>query len=109
MSTKEIVELVILAISLLISFIGLITAFIKAIKTKKWDSLKAALCTFMEEAENLSHLSGQDKKNYVLDKAEKFCAEHGFNFDIDKVSSAIETLIDITKKVNQREKDKIEQ
>lgn len=101
METNEmIIQLVSLSVSLLISLMGLFTAFIKAIKNKKWDSLKAALCGFIADAEKLIDKTGSEKKDVVLRWAEEFCEEQGIKFDSDRVSSMIETLIDLTKKVN---------
>lgn len=100
MSTKEIVELISVAISLLVPLTAFITAFVKIIREKQWNVLKSMLCEFMIKAEQSIQGSGEDKKNAVLKWCEQFCKQQGINFNVDQVSAAIETLIDLTKKVN---------
>ena len=106
MTVKQICDMIPLTISLLISLFGLITAFVRAQKAKNWENVKAILCDLIIKAESLVGLSGEEKKKTVMSWAEEFCKEQGFDFEADKVSSAIETLLDLTLKVNVNSKDK---
>ena len=106
MSAEEIIRLVSLSVSLLISLSGLLMALIKAVKNKKWDSLKVALLDFVQQAEDFVEYTGEQKKQAVMTWAEDFCKKQGMTFDKDRVSEIIEELISFTKKVNPREKDK---
>ena len=103
MSTKQIMEIVSLCISLLVPIIGFVTALVKVIKDKNWNLLKSALCDFVIKAEELVGSTGEEKKNAVLQWAQEFCQKESIKFDADQVSGAIEKLIEVSKKVNKRE------
>ncbi len=104
MTTNEIIRLITLSISLLISLSGLIIAIIKAIKNRKWNDLCSALQNFIIEAEKLTQCNGEEKKCQVLKMAENFCADEGIKFDSQKVEKVIEDLINLTKEVNNKDK-----
>lgn len=109
MSIEEIIRIVSLSVSLLITLVGFVITLVKsiknAIKTKNWDALKSALQGFIAKAEEFSNFSGVEKKEIVLSWASNFCADKGMKFDKDKVDSAIEELVELSKKVNKRDKD----
>lgn len=111
MSVEEIIRLVSLSASLLVSFVGFLVTFIKwikdVIKNKKWEEVKKALQGFITKAEGFTNFTGEEKKTIVLAWASEFCGTIGMKFDNAKVSATIEDLVSLTKKVNQREKDKI--
>lgn len=100
MSIKDVFELISLCFSLLIPIIGFATALVRVVKDRNWNLLKSAICEFIIKAEETIDGSGQDKKNAVLSWAEEFCQKQNIKFDADQVSSAIETLIDLSKRVN---------
>ena len=100
MSGEEIIKLVSVLISLLVPLTGFITAIVKLIKDKQWNILKSMLCDFMIKAESMENATGEEKKKAVLDWCKGFCQQQGINFNEEQVSKAIETLIDLTKKVN---------
>ena len=110
MSIEEIIRIVSLSCSLLVSVVGFAITLYKyiktAIETGKWDKLETALKEFIENVECLTNLTGEEKKEIVLAKASNFCQTIGLKFDVVKVSTTIEDLISLSKKVNQREKDK---
>ncbi len=105
MSIKDITDLIPLIISLLVSLVGLVSAIIKVVKNKKWNEVKAALCDFIVKAEEMADATGEEKKNAVLSWAKDFCNSQGYKFDEAQVSSAIEKLIEFSKKVNTGEKN----
>ena len=100
MSGEQIVQLISVIVSSIIPIIGFITALVKVIKEKQWNILKSALCDFMIKAEEMEGSTGEEKKAAVLRWCEDFCRTQGITFNVDQVSSAIETLINLTKKVN---------
>ena len=51
------------------------------------------------EAEKFTHFSGEEKKQYVLTKANQFAIDHKLKFDQEKVSVMIDELVETTKKV----------
>lgn len=92
MSADEIVRLISLSFSLIVSLAGLFVALIKMIKNKKWDDLKQELYNLVLKAEETENLSGTEKKSAVLSWAEDFCKTQGITFDAEKVESIIDTL-----------------
>ena len=104
MSTKEIVELISVLVSLLVPLIGFITALVKIIKEKQWNILKSMLCDFMIKAEETIEGTGEEKKSAVMAWCKEFCQQQGIQFNETQVSSAIETLINLTKKINAKDK-----
>ncbi len=111
MSIEEIIRVVSLSISLFISLTGFVITLVKsivnAIKTKNWNALRAELQTFISKAEGFEHFTGTEKKEIVLAWASNYCASKGMKFDANKVGTEIEELVALTKKVNQRDKDKV--
>ena len=106
MTSGEIIQLVGLGSSLFASLTGFVVALVKANKGKKWSGLKEELRNYIIEAENYVLRTGDEKKSMVLDWAEEYCKKQGIKFDADRVGTAIDDLVDLTKKVNQRAKDK---
>lgn len=110
MAVEEIIRIVSLSVSLFITLTGFIITLVKsivsAVKTKNWNALKVELKNFITKAEGFEHYTGEEKKEIVLAWASNFCASKGMKFDAEKVGSEIEELVALTKKVNQRDKDK---
>lgn len=115
--TKEIISIISALVTLIITLTPLIIVIIKkckkikqvieiAIKEKNWNSVLKILPEIIQEAELFIKCSGNEKKQYVLDKIENISLANNFEFDIDKCGKEIDTLVQLTKKVNQREKDK---
>ncbi len=100
MTLSNISDLLPLVISLLVSLAGLISAILKVIKNKNWNIIKANVCEFMIQAENMVGATGEQKKQAVLTWVEQFCKEAGYKFEPLQVSQAIEKLIDFSKRVN---------
>lgn len=110
MSVEEIIRIASLSASLFISLIGAIITLIgwikTAIKNKNWTVLRTELQNFVSKAESFANFTGVEKKEIVLAWTANFCNSKGIKFDVEKVSAEIEELVALTKKVNQREKDK---
>ena len=71
------------------------------INEKKYAQLFELVSDAIVEAEEISSLSGDEKKSRVMDAVEKAAESLGIEgFDSERISSLIETIIDVTKKVN---------
>lgn len=66
-----------------------------------------AVRPYIEEAENFINYTGEEKKAYVMTKANQFAIQNKLPFDEKSVSDEIEKLVKLTKVVNMREKDRI--
>lgn len=107
-----------MSIEMLLSFIGtcigfilsVLTLIIKLCKNKKVRRkaeqllrLTEEMKTFIEEAEALQHYTGKEKKEYVLTKLNQFSIANKIKFNSEDISSKIDDLIALTKKVNHHE------
>lgn len=94
---------------LLISTLSFLIGFIKNTSAKKKAQqiieIGNAVMPFIKEAEKFSAYSGEEKKTYVMTKANQFAIDKGFKFDANGVSEKIEELVALTKSVNARTKD----
>ena len=93
--------------------ISLFTLIIKLSKNKKVRktaeemlSFTEQLSKFVEEAEKFSHYTGVEKKNFVLTKLNRFSIDNHMKFDEEWVSSKVDEVISLTKKVNASENKK---
>ncbi|MCL2861026.1 MAG: hypothetical protein FWE22_01240 [Firmicutes bacterium] len=64
-----------------------------------------AIIPYIEQAEKFIGYSSNEKKEYVLTKANQYAIENKMRFDIEAVSLRIEELVRLTKSVNKRFKD----
>ena len=65
-----------------------------------------AVMPYIKQAEGFANYSGAEKKEYVMTKANQFALEQGFPFNTALVGEKVEELVQLTKKVNVRDKDK---
>ena len=101
----ERLEFVIALLSSLSAIIALAVklwqTFSSLINEKKYAQLFDLVSEAIIEAEAISSLSGEEKKARVMETAEKAADALGIeHFDAERISYLIETIIDITKKVN---------
>lgn len=87
---------------------GIVSAIRTYIKTKNWNSVKDAVSKYVQEAEKLD-AAGVLKKEIVLAKIRTLCVERRIKFNEQKVSAMIESVVELTKTVNARAKDKVAQ
>lgn len=96
-----------------ITALTFIVKFIRSAKAKRTAErlikIGNALIPYIEQAEEFTHYSGAEKKEYVLTKANQFAIEKGYEFDVVDVSDKIEELVALTKHINARDKDKYAQ
>jgi hypothetical protein len=101
------------AIGFLATAVTFIAKFLKSAKAKRIAEqtikISNAVLPYIKQAEAFLHYSGQEKKEFVMTKANQYAIEHGFFFNPGLVSDKIEELVKLTKEVNQREKDKVKE
>ena len=99
------------AVGLLITAVTFLMKFLKSGKAKKAAEgilqISNAVLPYIKQAEELINYSGEEKKDFVMAKANQFAAEIGVPFDAEQVSAKIEELILLTKTVNERPQDKL--
>lgn len=92
------------ALGLLVTTVTFLTKFIKNAKAKKAAEnivdISNAIIGYIEEAETFLNYSGEEKKQYVMTKANQFAIESGIKFDAESVSAKVEELVGMTKQVN---------
>lgn len=98
------------AAGLLVSTLTFLLKFIKSSKARKLAenviAIGNAVIPYIEQAELFTNYSGTEKKEYVLTKANQFAINHGIKFDKNLISEKIEELVNLSKEVNSRDKDK---
>lgn len=87
---------------------GIVSAIITYIKTRNWDTVKRAVNEYVKEAEKLDG-AGVLKKEIVMAKIRTLCANKKIKFNEQKISGLIESVVELTKTVNARAKDKVAQ
>lgn len=92
------------ALGLLVTTVTFLSKFIKNAKGKKVAEniikIGNAMIPYIQEAETFLNYSGEEKKQYVMTKANQFAIDNNIPFDAEAVSDKIEELIGLTKQVN---------
>lgn len=95
------------ALGLLITAATFIGKFAKSSKAKKVAEQTIEICNailpYIERAESFVNYSGEEKKEYVMTKANQYAMEKGIKFDEKYISEKVEELIGFTKEVNATE------
>lgn len=105
----QIITIVSVAVPLLITALTFILKFIGTAKSKKLaeniQKIGDAVIPFIKKAEEFTHYTGLEKKEFVMTQATKFAVENGIKFNAEDISNKIEELVKLTKEVNGRPKD----
>ena len=92
------------ALGLLVTTVTFLAKFIKNAKGKKVAEnivkIGNAMIPYIQEAETFLNYSGEEKKQYVMTKANQFAIDNNIPFDAEAVSDKIEELIALTNQVN---------
>lgn len=100
------------ALGLLCTTAVFLQKFVKNKKLKKilekTEQITKEIIPCITEAEGYTNYTGEEKKKYVMTKLNQFAIEQHLNFDYDKISDKIESLIDLTKKVNYQPRENLE-
>lgn len=96
------------AIGLLITTLTFVVKFCKSVKARKVAEqtieIANAVLPYIEQAEKFINFSGEEKKEYVMTKANQYAIAKGIEFDAEAVSNKVEELIFLTKQVNIKAK-----
>ena len=107
---NEIKEVVAIISSLLVGMLVLIIKLINSVKSKtnlnNLIRIHNKVLELVSDAEGYVNYNGQDKKEWVKTKVNQFCIENKITYDDMTVDKIIESLIELSKSVNKREKDK---
>ncbi len=94
------------ALGLLVTTVTFISKFVTNAKAKKAMEnivkIGNAVIPYIREAEAFAHYSGEEKKQFVMTKANRFAINNDLEFDEQAVSDKIEELVALTKQVNKR-------
>ena len=101
----EKLELIIAFLSSLSAILALIMKLKRTlaslINEKKYSELFELLSDAIIEAESILSLTGEEKKNRVMDTAQKAADALGIEeFDSERISSLIDTIVEVSKRVN---------
>lgn len=95
-------------IGLIITLATIIGKYVSNKKTKRLAEQTIEICNailpYIEQAESYIAYSGQEKKEYVMTKANQYAIEKGIAFDESAISEKVEELLELTKTVNAHEK-----
>ena len=97
-----------LTVALLSSLSAILALIIKLYRTlaslineRKYAELFEMISSSIVEAETISSLSGEEKKARVMENAERAAEALGIEgFDAERISAVVETIVEVTKKVN---------
>lgn len=95
-------------IGLIITLATIIGKYVSSKKAKRLAEQTIEICNailpYIEQAESYIAYSGQEKKEYVMTKANRYAIEKGIAFDESAISEKVEELLELTKTVNAHEK-----
>lgn len=96
-------------VQLIVSTCSFVFAVIMGIIKKKINikDFYVNIKTWVEEAEEHTNYTGAEKMQYVLNLAFRYCTEKHIKYVENDVVNFIESLIDLSKKVNIRKNTKI--
>ena len=87
------------AIPLVVKLVQYVTA---AVKEKNWNKLLDLVMSLMEEAE-IKFADGATRKEWVMAMVQASAESINYNVDMEAISELIDSLCDLTKKVNAPE------
>lgn len=106
-SLREIITIISASLGLFATIIGFLIPLIKNIKAKNKlvaiKKLTSTLQSLIIDAEAFVNFSGEEKKEYVLTKANRFAIDNKIPYNEADISEKIEKLICLSKEVNKRE------
>lgn len=104
---KQIITIASACVGLLATITGFLIPLVKNVKAKNklsaLNKLTNVLQSLIVEAEKFTNFSGEEKKAYVLTKANRYALNNKILFDEQDVSCKVEELVALSKNVNVRE------
>lgn len=106
-----IVSLAGLAVGIIATVATFVVKYVSNAKAKKLAEQTIEICNavmpYITKAETFVNYTGEEKKEYVMTKANQYAIENNISFNKEQVSEKVEELVQLTKDVNQRQKDKV--
>ena len=103
---EEIITIVSACLGFVATFTGFLIPLVKSVKAKNkltaLNKLSTSLQSFMVDAETHQNFTGEEKKEYVLTKANRYAIDNGLPYDEQAVSANVEDLVALSKEVNKR-------
>lgn len=107
MEFMDILNLILAIIAGLSSCIPLVISLVKyvreAIKEKNFGSIMKIVLDLIPEAEE-KFKTGKERKEYIMNNIQSLSSTLEYDIDMDKISEMIDTIVDVTKKVNVNKK-----
>lgn len=101
---EQMITVVSAGLGLIATVTGFLIPLVKNVKAKNrltaLNQLSTLLKSLIVEAEKFSNFTGEEKKEYVMTKANRYALENNIPFDESTVGDEIEKLIDLSKNVN---------
>ena len=105
-------QILYVALGITITAITFVIPWIKNRKAKKilqtTVDIASQLRPFIIEAEKFTNYTGEEKLNYVMTRANQYAIANSLKFDAEATKKEIEDLIELSKKVNKRDKDEVQ-
>ncbi len=77
----------------------------KKVQAENWNKIAKAAQVYVTDAEQFLNFAGSEKKEWVLTKINQYAIEKKIQFDARQASALIEDIVQLSKKVNGRDKD----
>mgnify|MGYP002520574607 CR=1 FL=1 len=96
----QIVAYVLSSLAIVIPLVVNLVKYVKkAVQEKNWNTLVKLILGYIKEAET-NYATGADKKEWVMSMAKQTAKEIGFELDEETLSNLIDSIVEMSKKVN---------
>lgn len=103
---EQIITIASAGVGLLATITGFLIPLVKNVKAKNklmaLNQLSTLLKSLIVEAEQFVNFTGEEKKEYVLTKANRYALENKIPFDESTIDEEIEKMVKLSKNVNVR-------
>ncbi len=103
---KELITIASACLGFIATLTGFLIPLVKNVKAKNklksLNKLSVALQAFVVEAEQRVNFTGEEKKQFVLTKANRYALDNKIPFNEQSVEGEIESLVALSKSVNKR-------
>ncbi len=103
---KELITIASACLGFIATLTGFLIPLVKNVKAKNklksLNKLSVALQAFVVEAEQRVNFTGEEKKQFVLTKANRYALDNKIPFNEQSVDGEIESLVALSKSVNKR-------
>lgn len=104
---EEIITIITACLGFVGTATGLLIPLVKNVKAKNklkaLNKLSTTLHSFMSDAETHSNYTGEEKKEYVMTKANRYAIDNNIPYDEQAISDEVEDLVTLSKEVNKRD------